>query len=278
MQDGDHSSAGDDAETPDAVELEVSDLTPRSPDAFPPRPRLPRLDALRARRVRLLLASATALVLAAVLIVAARPAVGGSVAALLAVPTPTVTPLPTPLPSATPFPTPTPYPTPTFSPLTTLGPAPQDCPSGPAPQTISQAFGPAVGGGPVWVSGDFSASGNPLTLHAVETLPDARTLYGWPAPLLVSESSQDTRPFSLQARNASTGTVLWFNVQAPTSNGSNNGEVNTVLLSFDPAQGNAFAGGFVNWFPILYIPAPGCYVMEVAWSGGAWTIPFAAGA
>lgn len=128
------------------------------------------------------------------------------------------------------------------------------------------------------MSGDFSASGNPLTLHAVETLPGARTLYGWPAPLLVSESSQDTRPFSLQAWNASTGAVLWFNVQAPTSNGSNSSEVNTVLLSFDPAQANALAGGYVNWFPVLYIPAPGCYVMEASWSGGAWTIPFAAGA
>lgn len=278
MDDPGNRSANDDAEVPDTVELEFSDLAPRSSDADPPKPRLPRLDALRSRRVRALLASATALVLAAVLIAAAWPTVGRSVAALLAVPTPTVTPLPTPLPTATPPNTPTPYPTPTQSPLTTLGPPPTDCPSGRAPQAISQAFGPAVGGGPVWVSGDFSASGNPLTLHAVETLPGARTLYGWPAPLLVSESSQDTRPFSLQAWNASTGAVLWFNVQAPTSNGSNSSEVNTVLLSFDPAQANALAGGYVNWFPVLYIPAPGCYVMEASWSGGAWTIPFAAGA
>lgn len=281
MDDPDTHKATDDAddERRDAAELEISDLVPRSPDAGPSRLLRPRLDALRARRVRLPLALGTALVLAAVLIAAAWPTVGRSVAALLAVPTPTITPLPTPQPTATPPNTPTPYPSPTLSPLTTLGPAPRDCPPGPAPRNISPEFGPAVGSAPVWVYGNFSASGDPLTLHVAPSPQAPRTLYGWPTPLYAAMSVDATKPVSLQAWNAATGDALWFTVQGNST--SSGAEANEVLLTFDPnhpTQVVGFTGDYMNWFPILYVPAPGCYVMEASWPGGAWTIPFAAGA
>ena len=265
---GGRESADGETDTRDAVELEIRDLAEPHPPI-----------GGASRRVRLLLAAGTALLLAAVLIAAAWPALGGSLAVLLAVPTPTITPLPTPLPTATPPNTPTPYPSPTPSSPTTLGPAPRDCPPGPAQQTISQAFGPAVGGTPAWVGGDFSATGNPLTLHVYDPSPAAHTLYGWSTPLLVSEDELDTRPFSLQAWNVATGDALWFTTQGDTA--SSNAEVNAGLFIFDPihrVQVVGYAGGYVNWFPILYVPAPGCYVMEASWPGGAWTIPFAAGA
>ncbi len=275
---GSREPVNDDAEPRDAVELEISDLArPRTPMHGASRLAWPRPQAWRSRRGRPLLAAGTALVLAVVVIAAARPALGGSVAALLAVPTPTVTPLPTPLPTATPLPTPSPYPTPTLSPLTMLGPAPRDCPPGPAPQPISPDLGPAIGGAPVWVYGNFSATGNPLTLHVYDSLPTAHTLYGWPTPLYPFMSVDSTKPVNLQVWNASTGAVLWFTIQE-----RNGDSVNTVQLLLDPTQATGFnaasAGGYVNWFPILYVPAPGCYVMEASWPGGAWTIPFAAGA
>src|SRR5713226_831919 len=87
-----------------------------------------------------------------------------------------------PYPTYPPLPTPTPSPTPLGGASARLGPVPQDCPPGPAPQSIDTAFGPVVGAGPVW-AGDF------IGPHAtLAWLPPASSAmhnqHGWPHKLL----------------------------------------------------------------------------------------------
>lgn len=274
MNDRRHSPAND-AETPNTVEMEITDLASHAPAGGASRVVRAISTVRRLRRVRWLLATLTALIAVAILAATAAPWLGNSISTLFAVPTATATVSPTPIPTATLLPTSTPYPTPTHSPLTTLDPAPRDCPLGPARQTISQEFGPVVGGTPVWVDWPFSATSTPLTIHVANPTPDKHTLYGWPVPLLIAATPQYTKPVSVQAWNASTGVPLWFAHSAA----GDSSPTYVVQLSLDPTQPDGVSGdGYPSWFPTLYIPISGCYVMQASWPGGTWKIPFAAGA
>ena len=180
-----------------------------------------------------------------------------------------VRPLPTPSPTLTPSP-PNPFP------LTTpLASPPTDCPATPPLQHIDFAqfgsfSGPVrfFGGAPVWIPDEYF----PHPIMHVE--PPSAGLGPDPYPgfkILWEIGPNTLPPTTARVTNLRTGARGWWgnsNKLPPTKvvfdieGGIDHGEVDT---------------GWHEWGSLLFVPAAGCYALDVRWAGGSWRTIFAAG-
>ena len=151
-----------------------------------------------------------------------------------------------------------------------LGPAPQDCPQNTAQNPGASPVSSAIGGTPLWISG-FDRSGAALTHLKRANQPGL----GWYQQITLLLPSNYPSVVVLQGADMNDNIPLLFN-DAPSDQGL------TALLMLDPDD-PSFSTHIINdepWIMIttnVYVPASGCYSLSAQWTGGSWTVYFAAG-
>jgi hypothetical protein len=187
------------------------------------------------------------------------------------------TPPPKAAPSAStallmPTPTPTPcVPTPTLIPPL-LGPVPQNCPvSNPTPHMSLPGLGPVIGASPVWA--DWP--GGPVIAHLSPTKSESSTYlapYGWAMLKTIWEVGPNyTHPVTVRGHDLFDHTPLLFQFDdTPVAD--------AVLDAQHPNHPWSVIGeGWAEWGSDFVVPKAGCYVVDVSWPAGHWSVTFAAG-
>ena len=173
-------------------------------------------------------------------------------------------------PTRVPTPTATPTPVP---PVPTLGPIPQHCPvSNSTPHMILQGLAPVIGASPVWATwppGPSILKGQPdPTLNTYEPP------YGWAMLKTIWEVGPNyTHPVTVQGHDLFDHTPLLFQFldYTPTADG--------VLDPQHPDHPRSVVGEeWAEWGSVFVIPKAGCYVVDVSWPTGHWSVTFAVGA
>jgi hypothetical protein len=124
-----------------------------------------------------------------------------------------------------------------------------------------------------WVQGGALAgySGWELQSHRLTLAFGGRTKYGYPQKIFWQRTPGAPAQVALYGWNLRTKQRIWFGEPL-----SNNGFQKVIAwpsgLVRDHFVHNASAPTFT------FVPAAGCYVIRARWNGGAWTLPFAAGA
>ena len=179
-----------------------------------------------------------------------------------------VRPQPTPLPTATAQP---PNPFPLTAPL---DPPPSTCPSAPPLQTrdftqFGSFSGPVrlFGASPIWIPNEYFPHG---TIHLESRSLEAIDYPGLKILWEMEVGPTGVTSATVRATNISSGVLAWW--------GTGNHYVNTVVFhiqgGFDHGEVDT---GWHEWGSLLFIPAAGCYALDVSWSGGFWRTIFAAG-
>lgn len=154
-----------------------------------------------------------------------------------------------------------------------LAPPPTDCPVAPPIQTLTLTqlgnFSGSVrlyGAPPVWIPSEYFPHS---TLHL-----DRSGFSGvdpYPGTKILWELGPDATPDVVaRATDLRTGALGWWG----------NGNTNPYTPAFS-VQGGRDNGevdtGWHEWDSDLFIPAAGCYALDVSWPGGSWRTIFAAG-
>lgn len=177
---------------------------------------------------------------------------------------------------ATSQPTSAPTPTATLTPLPptpALGPVPQHCPvSNPTPHMSLPGLGPVIGASPVWA--DWPPGG-PVIAHLSHTPPGIyEAPYGWAILKTIWEVGPNyTHPVTVRGYELfdHTRLLIQFLNNPPTAD--------AVLDPQHPDHPVSVVGeGWAEWGSEFVVPKAGCYVVEVSWSTGHWSVTFAAGA
>lgn len=175
----------------------------------------------------------------------------------------------TQLPTSVPTPTATPTPIP---PTPTVGPVPHNCPvSHPVPQSISPNLAPAIGSSPVWATW----APGPSIFH-LTPLPNSNTYipsYGWAITKAIWEVGPNyTHPVTVRGHDLFNHTPLLIQID----------DTPTASAVLDPQHPNhpvsVIGTDWAEWGSYIVVPKAGCYVMEVSWPTGRWTITLAFGA
>jgi hypothetical protein len=129
---------------------------------------------------------------------------------------------------------------------------------------VSKLYGPLVGEDVAW-AGFYARLEAPDAFH-VRDVP--RTDLGYRIKVLWLMTSAQADPVSVKGQSDS-GDDVWFEIEGESP--STDGELNPAMAgtSSDP-----------DWKELpsyLYFPRAGCYLLEVAWRGGSWTIGFGFG-
>ena len=135
-----------------------------------------------------------------------------------------------------------------------------------SPQQLNPAFGPGIGGSPVWViSGTTIHVGfGDGTLRGV-----TYTNHGWSVKVLwVSEPSY-SQPIHVSGAAVDTGQPLWFQF-----NGQESPTTSAVL---DPSKPPTGTGGWPGFPSYVFIPRAACYYLTATWPQGHWRVVVAAG-
>lgn len=141
---------------------------------------------------------------------------------------------------------------------------PHSCPSAAPARVISRYLQPAVGTSPLWAVA-FDADGS---LFLGDPRVVAPTAYGWPVKILWVLKPGFAQRVTLRGHAWGARTPLWFKVVRRDAH-----PVTATVL--DPQHPGAT--GPVPGFPsTLYVPRPGCYVVDAHWPGGSWRLPFVA--
>ena len=151
-----------------------------------------------------------------------------------------------------------------------LGPVPQNCPPGPAPQTIDPNFGDAVGTSKVWGVGFMGP--HAMLVWSPTFADEFHNQYGWPHKLLWAVDDSVKGLVTLHGANLRDGSPL-----RPDADGAAPTSTPTTLV-LDGSSSNVNRADHWDEFPgDLTIPKAGCYYLVATWSGGSWRITFAAG-
>ncbi len=171
------------------------------------------------------------------------------------------------------MPTPTSYvppPTP-IPPL--LGPVPQNCPvSNPTPHMSLPGLGPVIGASPVWA--DWP--GGPVIAHLSPTKNEPSTYlapYGWAILKTIWEVGPNyTHAVTVRGHDLFNHMPLLFQFDdTPVAD--------AVLDTQHPNHPWSVVGeGWAEWGSDFVVPKAGCYVVDVSWPTGHWSVTFAAGA
>jgi hypothetical protein len=178
-----------------------------------------------------------------------------------------VRPQPTRLPTATAQP---PNPFPLTAPL---DPPPTTCPTAPPLQTHDfrqrgNFSGPVrfFGAAPIWIPDEYFPHG---TIH-LESRSEAIDYPGLKILWEMAVGPTGVTSATVRATNISSGAFGWWG----------NGNTNPYTVMFH-IQGGIDHGevdtGWHKWGSLLFIPAAGCYALDVSWAGGSWRTIFAAG-
>jgi hypothetical protein len=154
-----------------------------------------------------------------------------------------------------------------------LGPVPRNCPiSTPAYQNISPNLSQVIGTSPVWAAwppGPNIFHGQPLDPHSNTYEPP----YGWEMTKVVWEVGPNyTHSVTVRGYEISDHTplLIQFLNNTPTLNG--------VLDPEHPDHPVSVIGtNWAEWGSYIVVPKAGCYVMEVSWPTGHWSVTFAFG-
>ncbi|HJT57168.1 MAG TPA: hypothetical protein VJ761_11785 [Ktedonobacteraceae bacterium] len=151
-----------------------------------------------------------------------------------------------------------------------LGLVPQDCPQNMVQNPGAAPLSSAIGGTPLWISG-FDGNGAALTHLKRANQPGL----GWYQQITLLLPSNYPSVVVLQGADMNDNVPLLFNDVA-------SGQGLTALLMLDPDD-PSFSTHLINdefWIVIttnVYVPASGCYSLSAQWTGGSWTVYFAAG-
>ncbi len=176
-----------------------------------------------------------------------------------------------------PQPTSAPTPTATLTPLPptpALGSIPQHCPiSNSTPHMILPGLAPVIGTSPVWASWPPG----PVIVHLTPTKNEPSTYlspYGWAILKTIWEVGPNyTYPVTVRGYELfdHTPLLIQFLDNPPTAD--------AVLDPQHPDHPVSVVGeGWAEWGSEFVVPKAGCYVVEVSWSTGHWSVTFAAGA
>ncbi len=171
-------------------------------------------------------------------------------------------------PTRVPTPTATPTPVP---PVPPLGPVPQHCPvSNPTPHMSLPGLGPVIGASPVWA--DWTPGG--VIAHLSQADPDTyEPPYGWAMLKTIWEVGPNyTHAVTVRGHDLFDHTPLLFQFDdTPVAD--------AVLDAQHPNHPWSVVGvGWTEWGSDFVVPKAGCYVVDVSWSAGHWSVTFAAGA
>jgi hypothetical protein len=129
-----------------------------------------------------------------------------------------------------------------------------------------------TGHAPVWIVDAFY----PLPTGVVdvsEPTPPSAANPQWPAmPIIWAFGPNASPPVTVQVHELQSGTLAWWGT------GGDSGPQLPILTLNSPTESQStqrYVGGNAPWF--LFITRAGCYQMEVTWTGGSWSLTFAAG-
>jgi hypothetical protein len=167
-------------------------------------------------------------------------------------------------------------PTPTIMPTPPIGPVPKNCPvSDPVFHTISPNLGQVIGTSPVWATW---ARGRKI-MHLVPTANSSQPSdylppYGWPFTKVIWEVGPDYHQLvTLRGYEISNHTPLLFQFLSGTPT------ADAVLDPQHPDHPVSVVGSnWAEWGSTLIVSKAGCYVMNVFWPTGHWSLTFAIGA
>jgi hypothetical protein len=171
-------------------------------------------------------------------------------------------------------PTPTATPT-TIPPVPALGPVPHNCPlSHPGPHSISPNLAPVIGTSPVWATWlrDFNTFHPPPPgpLYPNSYIPP----YGWLLNKVIWEVGPHyTHLVTIRGHDLFDHTPLLFQFLDNTP---------TADVVLDPQHPNhpvsVIGTNWAEWGSDFVAPKAGCYIVDVSWPTGHWSITFAVGA
>jgi len=175
----------------------------------------------------------------------------------------------TPQPTSAGVGTPTPVP-----PVPTLGPTPHNCPlSHPNPHSISPNLAPVIGTSPVWATWlrDFNTFHPPPPgpLYPNSYIPP----YGWLLNKVIWEVGPHySHLVTIRGHDLFDHTPLLFQFD----------DTPTADVVLDPQHPNhpvsVIGTNWAEWGSDFVAPKAGCYVVDVSWPIGHWSITFAVGA
>ena len=147
-----------------------------------------------------------------------------------------------------------------------LADPPVTCVTGGSPEQLNPAFGPGIGGSPVWViSGTTIHVGfGDGTLRGV-----TYTNHGWSVKVLWVIEPSYSHTIRVSGAAVDTGEPLWFQF-----NGQESPTTSAVL---DPSKPPTGAGGWPGFPSNVFIPRAACYNLTATWPQGHWKLVVAAG-
>ena len=155
-----------------------------------------------------------------------------------------------------------------------LDPVPQHCPvSNPAPHMSLPGLGPVIGASPVWA--DWPPGG-PIIAHLSHAPPGVyEAPYGWAILKTIWEVGPNyMHPVTVRGHDLfdqHTPLLIQFTDSPP--------QADTILDPQHPDHPVSVVGeGWAEWGTLFVVPKAGCYVVEVSWPAGHWSVTFAAGA
>jgi hypothetical protein len=155
-----------------------------------------------------------------------------------------------------------------------LDPVPQHCPvSNPTPHMSLPGLGPVIGSSPVWA--DWPPGG-PVIAHLLHAPPGVyEAPYGWAILKTIWEVGPNyTHPVTVRGHDLfdhHTPLLIQFTDTPPTADAE--------LDPQHPDHPVSVVGeGWAEWGTLFVVPKAGCYVVEVSWAAGHWSVTFAAGA
>jgi len=155
-----------------------------------------------------------------------------------------------------------------------LGAVPQHCPvSNPTPHMSLPGLGPVIGASPVWADWPH---GGPVIAHLSHAPPGVyEAPYGWAILKTIWEVEPSyTHPVTVRGHDLfdhHTPLLIQFTDSPPTAY--------AILDPQHPDHPVSVVGeGWAEWGTLFVVPKAGCYVVEVSWSTGHWSVTFAAGA
>ncbi len=171
-------------------------------------------------------------------------------------------------PTSVPTPTATPTPVP---PVPTLGPLPHNCPlRTPLRHLLAPNFS-LIGASPVWAT--WPPGPNILQGQPDPNLNTYEPPYGWAILKTIWEVGPHyTHPVTVRGHDLFDHTPLLFQFDDTPA-------ADAVLDAQHPNHPRSVVGeGWAEWGSVFVIPKAGCYVVDVSWPTGHWSVTFAVGA
>jgi len=146
-----------------------------------------------------------------------------------------------------------------------LAAPPTDCATVGSPQQLNPAFGPGIGGNPIWIiaaSTTIHVGFGDGTLRGV-----TYTDHGWSVKVLWVVDPNFNGQIQVSGGLLDTEHPLWMQFGGPP--------VKSAVL--DPTKAPTGAGGWPGFPSYLFIPTAGCYFITASWASGHWRLVVAAG-